>query len=91
MTTAAYKQLSIALSVAVVVLLIAACKFFWDAAMLHMHVGFACEQTEIFDDSRKQALSADAAGAAVILEYVVHYYPSGTKQVTGSLLDRETV
>ena len=88
MTSPAYKRLSSALSAVVFVLLIAACKFFWDAATLHIHVAFASEQTEIFDNMRTQALSADAVGAAQSLDYVVHYYPSGTKQVRGSLLDQ---
>ena len=56
--------------------------------MLHIHVAFASEQTEIFDNMRREALSADAVGAAQSLAYVVNYYPTGTKQVRGSLLDR---
>lgn len=88
MTSQTYKRLNIALSVVVVVSLIAACKFFWDAAMLHVHVAYASEQTEIFDNMRKEALSASPGGAAQSLEYVVGYYPSGTKQVRGSQLDQ---
>jgi hypothetical protein len=37
---------------------------------------------------RVQALQSDAAGAAGCLGYVVGYYPTGTKQTTGSRLDR---
>lgn len=56
--------------------------------MLRIQVAFASEQTQIFDEMRTRALDSDASGAAACLEYVVAYYPSGTKQETGSRLDR---
>lgn len=77
----------IVLSVALLLVLALAAKLFWDTGMLQVQVAFASEQTGIFDSMRTQALSSDAAGAAGSLEYVVHYYPSGTKQVAGSRLD----
>jgi len=55
---------------------------------LKVHVAFASEQVHIFDEMRDQALHSDASGAAGCLEYVVSYYPSGTKQEPGSRLDR---
>lgn len=55
---------------------------------MKIRVAFAGEQTEIFDDMRAKALQSDTAGAAGCLEYVVWYYPSGSKQETGSRLDR---
>jgi hypothetical protein len=87
MTLTGYKRLVIALSVALLLVLALAGKLFWDAGMLSVQVAFASEQTKIFEDMRTQALSADATGAAQNLEYAVHYYPSGTKQVAGSRLD----
>jgi hypothetical protein len=51
-------------------------------------VAWASEQTQIFDEMRTKALQSDAPGAAGCLEYVVGYYPSGSKQETGSQLDR---
>jgi hypothetical protein len=87
MTITGYKRLVIGLSVALLLVLALAAKLFWDTGMLQVQVAFASEQTGIFDSMRTQALSSDAAGAAGSLEYVVHYYPSGTKQVAGSRLD----
>ncbi len=76
------------MSVISVVLLAATCKFFWDWASLHVRVAFASEQTEIFEEQRHSALTADPLGAALELEYIVGYYPSGTKQIAGSRLDQ---
>ena len=62
--------------------------FFWSRGLLTIRVAWASEQTEIFDEMRTRALTSDSAGAAGCLEYVVGYYPSGSKQETGSRLDR---
>ena len=52
-----------------------------------IQIAFADEQTAIFDQMRRQ--TAEATGADVgYLEYVLGYYPSGTKQTKGSGLDR---
>ena len=56
--------------------------------MLKVRVAWASEEIEVFDQMRTKAIQSDAAGAAGCLEYVVAYYPSGTKQETGSRLDR---
>lgn len=55
---------------------------------LSFRVALADEQTRVFDDMRSQALAGDVAQAAGCLRYVVAYYPSGTKQVPASFLDR---
>ncbi len=60
----------------------------WQHLRLSIRVAFADEQTEIFDTMRSQALAGDATEAARCLQYVVSYYPSGTKQVPASRLDR---
>lgn len=57
-------------------------------ALLNLHVIFAEEQTDIFSAMREKAAGGDAKAAAGALEYVVSYYPSGTKQTLGSKLDR---
>lgn len=44
-------------------------------------------QITIFDEMCGQARSSDAREAADCLQYVVSYYPSGTKQQSGSALD----
>lgn len=52
-------------------------------------VAFADEQTQIFEEMRARALQARTPGeASGYLEYAVNYYPSGTKQDTGTRLDR---
>ena len=55
---------------------------------LSLRVSFAEDQTRIFDDMRSQALAGDATEAARCLQYIVGYYPSGTKQTPASRLDR---
>lgn len=56
--------------------------------MLWLRAGFADEQTRTYENSRNEALKSDAAGAAKCLNFIVHHYPSGTLQASGSGLDR---
>ena len=62
---------------------------FWSYGYLHLQAAFADEQTQIFDEMRTRTLQStappDIAGS---LEYVVIYYPSGSKHRAGSKLDR---
>ena len=88
MSITSYKRLTIALSLACVGLVVLSGYLFWNYASLDIHVRLASEQTKIFDEMRTRALQTDATGAAACLDYVVGYYPSGTKQETGSRLDR---
>lgn len=81
------KRLTIVLGVACVGLVILCGSLFWRHTWLTIRVAWASEQTRIFDEMRAQALQSDAAGAADCLQYVVGYYPSGSKQETGSRLD----
>jgi hypothetical protein len=83
-----YKRLTIVLGVVCVGLLTLYGCLFWSYGWLKIRVAFASEQTQIFEEMRTQALQSDAAGAAGCLEYVVGYYPSGSKQEAGSRLDR---
>jgi hypothetical protein len=55
--------------------------------MQTVKIRFAADQTEIFEQMREKAKSAKADEAAGALSYVLFYYPSGTKQPAGSLLD----
>ena len=75
------------LSVLCAVSLVAAAFGWWQYLPLSLRVAFADEQTEVFDAMRSQALAGDAAEAARCLQYVVSYYPPGTKQVQASRLD----
>ena len=88
MSIPGYKRLTIALGVVCVGLVVLCGSLFWSHGLLKIRVAWASEQTKIFDEMRTRALQSDAAGAAGCLEDVVGYYPSGSKQPTGSRLDR---
>lgn len=88
MTISGYKRLTVVLAVASVGLIILCGSLFWSHGWATVRVAWASEQTQIFDEMRTRALTSDSAGAAGCLEYVVGYYPSGSKQATGSRLDR---
>ena len=88
MSIPAYKRLTIALGVVCVGVVVLYGCLFWSYGWLKIRVAFASEQTQIFEEMRTRALQSDAAGAVGCLEYVVAYYPSGSKQETGSRLDR---
>jgi hypothetical protein len=60
----------------------------WDYAILKIRVKFADEQIHIFDDLKKEAISGGPQTAASRLGGILNYYPSGSKQITGSELDR---
>jgi hypothetical protein len=59
-----------------------------------IQLSFADEQTEIFSEMVVKATDAlnreppDVKAAVGFLEYTHGYYPTGTKQTTGSTLDR---
>ena len=56
---------------------------------LKLRVAFADGQVRIFDGMKVLANSTtDPHKLSVQLEYVLIYYPSGSKQVTGTQLDR---
>ena len=61
---------------------------FWNYGWLRTRVAFAGEQTQLFEEMRLRALQTTPSEAAGCLQYVVSYYPSGTKQEAGSSLDR---
>ncbi|MFO0919244.1 MAG: hypothetical protein U0872_13145 [Planctomycetaceae bacterium] len=88
MSISGYKRLTIVFGVACVGLVVLCGSLFWSYGSLKIRVAFASEQTQIFDEMRTRALQGDAAEAADCLQYVVGYYPSGSKQETGSRLDR---
>ncbi|HET6409605.1 MAG TPA: hypothetical protein VFG14_17085, partial [Chthoniobacteraceae bacterium] len=88
MCISGYKRLTIILGVVCAGLLVLFGSLFWNYGWLKVRVAFASEQIQIFDEMRSRAFQSDAAEAAGCLEYVVGYYPSGTKQETGSRLDR---
>lgn len=87
MSIPGYKRLSIALGVFSVGSLAICLCLCWSHAWLTIRVAWASEQTKVFDEMRTQARQSDATGAARCLDYVVGYYPSGSKQEKGSRLD----
>ena len=78
----------VALKVAVVLLIVLYGILFAYYGWLKIHVSLASEQTEIFESMRAEALKSNTVGAAENLRYVINYYPSGSKQETGSRLDK---
>jgi len=88
MSITGYKRLTVGLAIISFVLLLLCCLLFWNNGWLTIRVAWAEEQTKIFAEMRTRALQSDVAEAASNLEYVVGYYPSGSKQESGSRLDR---
>src|SRR5256885_1076545 len=88
MSASGYKRLVIILGGLCGLLAFVSVSLLIGYAPLKMRVMFASEQVHIFDEMRNKALQSDASGAVGCLEYVVNYYPSGTKQESGSRLDR---
>ena len=88
MGVSGYKRLTVVLAVLCGLLAFVSVSLFIGYAPLRLRLAFASEQVHIFDEMRDKALHSDASGAAGCLEYVVDYYPSGTKQESGSRLDR---
>ena len=88
MSISGYKRLAVVLAFLCCLLAFLSVSLFIAYAPLKLRLAFASEQIHIFDEMRDKALSSDASGAAGNLEYVVNYYPSGTKQESGSRLDR---
>lgn len=82
------KYLLPALSALAAALLTVAAMAWWLYLPLFLRVAFADEQTQIFEEMRSQALAGDATKAAQCLQYVVSYYPAGTKQQEASRLNR---
>jgi len=83
------KRLALVLGVLCAVLFVGSGFVFWSYGWLYVRAALADEQTQIFDEMRTQALQSTAPpDIASALEYVVIYYPSGTKQRAGSKLDR---
>mgnify|MGYP001599289257 CR=1 FL=1 len=89
MTTESHRRLSIGLGVLSFVLLALLIWLFADSAMLRLRVVMADGDTNIHaqmvDDARA---TKDPAKAVQCLNYLVGHYPSGSKQVAGSKLDR---
>ncbi len=82
-----HRRLNVALACCCAVLLVACATMFWNYGWLKIRVAWASEQTEIFEEMRTRAIGSDLAGAAGCLQYAYQYYPSGSKQQTGSRLD----
>ena len=59
-----------------------------DRAVTQVRIKFADDQTAIFDEMLEKVAHSDPSDAANSLAYALNYYPSGTKQVPGSPLDR---
>jgi hypothetical protein len=87
MSNPGYKRLTVVLGLLCALLTFLSVSLFIGYAPLKLRVAFASEQVHIFQEMREKALNSNVPGAAGCLEYVVNYYPSGTKQESGSRLD----
>jgi hypothetical protein len=81
------KTLWISLSLASVCGILLALTVCYFHLELTLRVLLAQEQVQVFSAMCEQAHRGDTQQAMGCLEYVVNYYPSGTKQVQGSTLD----
>lgn len=81
-------RITVALTVIILLLVGLCAKLAFDTGLLGIRVELARGQIEIIDATKRNALQSDLAGAADCLRYVLDYYPSGTKQIPGSRLDR---
>lgn len=88
MSLLGYKRAATVLGLMCLGLLLLTTALFVGYAPLKLRLALASEQTQIFEEMRTKALKSGVAEAAGCLEYVANYYPSGTKQVNGSRLDR---
>ncbi|MBX7165547.1 MAG: hypothetical protein K1X74_04285 [Pirellulales bacterium] len=68
------------------ILAISVAALLWQLVLLRIHVAFAADQVRNFQDAVTRSLR-DPQSADENLEYVKFYYPSGTKQRTGTTLD----
>lgn len=59
----------------------------WSYGTLRARSALAEEQTRTFEELAAKAQQSDATNAADLLRHIFVYYPSGTKQRTGSHLD----
>ena len=83
-----YRRLTVFLGALCVALVVLYGFLFWSYGWLKISVAFAGEQSQISDEMRIRAIQSDTTNATRCLEYVINYYPSGTKQLAGSRLDR---
>jgi predicted Holliday junction resolvase-like endonuclease len=88
MTIARYKLATVILGIISIVVIVMTIFLFVDYSSLTLRLMMASEQVRIFEEMRVRAVQTDPSEAARCLDYVKHYYPSGTKQVVGSRLDR---
>ncbi|MCK9316228.1 MAG: hypothetical protein M0Q48_08815 [Verrucomicrobia bacterium] len=56
--------------------------------MLMIRVAMAREQVMIFEYSRDEGIKKEPAECISHLQYIINYYPSGSKQIEGHRLDQ---
>lgn len=84
----ASKRVTVVLALFCTGLVVLGVCLFWNYGVLRIRVAFASEQVQMFEEMRLRALQTPPSEAAGCLQYVICYYPSGTKQQAGSSLDR---
>jgi len=87
MNNTSYKRATMALGILCALLLVFGGYCTIKFVLQVTHIAFAEEQVQIFEAMRLRAMDVPTSEAASFLNYVVTYYPSGTKQEAGSKLD----
>jgi hypothetical protein len=59
----------------------------WNYVSLRVQVALASEQCAVFEQMKDRARQGSLQEAIQCMNYVLNYYPSGTKQNSGSQLD----
>jgi hypothetical protein len=88
MTIQGYKRLAVGLGVLAGLLTLLVVLLFVSHFRLVLELAFASDSSDIFAEMRDKALRGDPQEAVGCLEYVVCYYPSGTRLREGSRFDR---
>ena len=84
----ASRRLTLLLTALCIGLLLFSAYMGWHIFVRTIRMSFAEDQMQVFEIARRKALASDAADAALSLRSVTGYYPSGTKQTTGTSMDR---
>ena len=88
MSIIGYKRATIVLGISTLLLIVMYVLLVVAYAPLKLRLAMASEQVKIFEDMRAKAVQTGPSEAVGFLSYAANYYPSGTKQVPGSRLDR---
>ena len=88
MAKARHRNTVLVLCLIIAILSVGYARSVWQESLLSIRVAFADDQIRIFEEMTSKAAESKVEEAIQFLKYAVTYYPSGTKQLQGSELDR---